>query len=373
MQRSTLFLAIAAAALVVTGATDVEARESRSKAGHRFKGSVELQVRSNDNIAIAPSSDERFDFARLAEFGIEGEEEGAEDGWDDEDGDGFDDLVDLEPSEDEIEVDDALDEDGDGIDDLIDPNADSRVDAESRVATRFALGHRYTFASGRTTWSNGLRFTSEAHRQRDDLDKFNWAATTGLAFASKRARHIFRPSLSYVVIDRKDAGKFSSTLVASFAYTYRASRRLRLGATYNYQDKDITQPAAPDARIDTLSFDAEFAASPDDIVKVEFSPKVEDSTEFTRNSDAWGWEIAYTRRLPWDMSVGAGYRFNSVDYVNLQPNRKDDHSAWALQMAKSFGPRFVVELGYESGERESNLPGKDASNDSVYAGGTWAF
>ncbi|MGL6291224.1 MAG: MtrB/PioB family outer membrane beta-barrel protein [Silanimonas sp.] len=369
MQRSTLVLAIAAAALAVTGVA--EARDARSKAGHRFKGSVELQYRSNDNIAIAPSSGERFDFARLAEFAVDDENEGTDESWDEEDG--FDDLVDLEPSEDEIEVDDAVDEDGDGIDDLIDPDADSRIDEERRFAARFALGHRYTFASGRTTWTNGLRFASETHGQRDDLDKFNWAATTGFGFASRGARHVFRPSLSYVVIDRKDAGKFSSTVVVSMGYTYRASRRLRLGATYNYQDKDITSPTAPDARIDTLSFDADFVVTTDDVVKLEFSPKVEDSTEFTRNSDAWGWEAAYTRRLPWDMTAGVGYRFHSVDYVNLQPNRKDDHRAWALQVSRRFGRVVVVELGYESGERESNQPGKDASNDSVYASGTLTF
>ncbi len=369
MQRSTLVLAIAAAAMVVTGVA--EAREARSKAGHRFKGSVELQYRSNDNIAIAPSSGERFDFARLAEFDVEDDEDGADEGWEDEDD--FDDLVDLEPAEDAIEIDDAVDEDGDGIDDLIDPDADSRIDEERRFAARFALGHRYTFAGGRTTWTNGLRFASETHGQRDDLDKFNWAAITGFGFASRGARHVFRPALSYVVIDRKDAGKFSSTFVVSMGYAYRASKRLRFSATYNYQDKDITSPTAPDARIDTLSFDADFAVTADDIVKIEFSPKVEDSTEFTRNSDAWGWEVAYTRRLPWAMTAGVGYRFSSVDYVNLQPNRKDDHRAWGLQLSRRFGRRFVVELGLESGERESNLPGKDASNDSVYTSGTFAF
>lgn len=191
MQRSTLFLAIAVAALVIAGVTD--AREARSNAGHRFKGSVEVQYRSNDNIAVAPASGERFDFAELAQFGVDDDEEGA---------------------------DDAIDEDGDGIDDLIDPDADNRVDAENRFTTRLALGHHYAFAGGRTTWNNGLRFASEAHRQRDDLDKFNWAATTGFGFASKGGRHVFRPSLSYAVIDRKDAGKFSSTVVASMGYTY---------------------------------------------------------------------------------------------------------------------------------------------------------
>jgi len=73
------------------------------------------------------------------------------------------------------------------------------------------------------------------------------------------------------------------------------------------------------------------------------------------------------------MTAGLAYRFNSVDYANLQPNRKDEHRAWALQMARSFGRRFVAEFGYESGERESNLAGFGARNDSVYAGGTWSF
>lgn len=70
------------------------------------------------------------------------------------------------------------------------------------------------------------------------------------------------------------------------------------------------------------------------------------------------------------MTAGVGYRFNAIEYTNLLPSRKDDHRAWALQMARRFGRRFVVEFGVESSERESNLPGKDASNDSVYVGGT---
>ena len=43
------------------------------------------------------------------------------------------------------------------------------------------------------------------------------------------------------------------------------------------------------------------------------------------------------------------------------------------QLARSFGRRFVAELGLESSERNSNLPGRDARNDSVYLGGTWKF
>lgn len=371
MSRTTLFSAIALAAAALAALPDAEAR--RAPPGHRFIGSVEAQVRSNDNVAIARSSGERFDFVDRDEFGREDDEEEGGDEADFEDDDGFDDLLDLDFSEEDLAIDDALDADGDGIDDLLDPDAVDRVDSESRFTAKLALGHRYTFGDGRTTWTNGLRLSADRHAQRDDLDKFNWAATTGLGFASNDGRHAFRPGLSYVVLDKRVAGKFSSTAVVSLDYSYRASRRTSLGVTYNYQDKDITSPAAPDARIDTLSFNASFAASRNDIIKIEFAPKVEDSTQVTRNTDAWGWELAYTRRLPWDMTAGVGVRFDSVDYKNLVPGRKDDHRVIGAQLARSFGRRFVAELGLESSERNSNLPGRDARNDSVYLGGTWKF
>ena len=42
-------------------------------------------------------------------------------------------------------------------------------------------------------------------------------------------------------------------------------------------------------------------------------------------------------------------------------------------MAKRFDKQFVVELGYESSELESNIPSKDSSNDTFYLGGSWNF
>lgn len=376
MQRSTIFLAIAVAALGTAAIADAEAKDKRPKAGHKFKGSVEVQYRSNDNITVAPSSGERFDYADLSEFGIDEEDEAGaadeeEEGEDDDFG-AFDDLVDVDPSEDEIEEDDALDEDGDGIDDLLDPNEDSIVDKESRFTTKVGLGHKYTFENGTTSWNNGLRFASDTHNQRDDLDKFNWALTTGFDFAPRDSKHGFKSSLSYVALD-KDDSKFSDTFVVSLGYTYEVSKRLGLSATYNYQDKDISKPTAPDARVDTLALGADFKATNDDIIKLKYAPKVEDSTQVTRNTDAWGWEITYTRKLPWDIAAGIGYRFDSVDHKNLRPNRKDDNTTWGAQVAKDFGKKFTVEVGYEARDRESNIASKDASNDSFYVGGVFKF
>ena len=67
MKRSTLFSAIALAAAALAAMPDAEAR--RAQPGHRFVGSVEAQIRSNDNVSIARSSGESFDFAGRDEFG----------------------------------------------------------------------------------------------------------------------------------------------------------------------------------------------------------------------------------------------------------------------------------------------------------------
>lgn len=372
MRHNLLFLAVAVAALGT--ATDSLAA-GKSKSGHNFKGNVELQYRTNNNISVAPSSGNGFDFADLSEFGADEEDAGAEgDDEEDEDGgdDAFDDVLDADMDEDEIEEEDAIDEDGDGIDDIIDPNADTLVDSQTRVTAKFGLGHKYGFGSGSTSWNNGFKLASDTHSGRSELNKLNWAVTTGFEFAPKKSKHSFKPSLSYVTLE-KDGNEFVSTFVVSLGYEYEVSKRVGLGVTYNYQDKDITNPDSPDSRIDTLALAANFKATDNDIFKLKYAPKVEDSTVVTRDTDAWGWEATYTRKLPWEMALGFGFKFDSVDHKNLTPNRQDDNTTYAINLAKDFGKQLTIEAGYETRDRDSNIPSKDASNDSVYIGGTWKF
>ena len=381
LQRSAIYLAIAVAVLGIGISTNAEAKGAKPKAGHKFKGSIEGQYRTNDNVSVAPSSGNSFDYAELSDFGIEdedetnaddSEEENEQENVEENEQDGFDHLIDVDPSEDEIEQDDAIDEDGDGIDDLIDPNVDNVIDKESRFTTKVGLGHNYTFENGTTSWNNGIRFATDTHNRRDDLDKFNWALTTGFDFSPEGSKHGFKPSLSYVALD-KDNDSFSTTFVVSLGYSYEVSKRLGLTAIYNYQDKDITESTSPDARVDTLALGAGFKATDDDIFKVKFAPNVENSTDYKRSTDAWGWEVTYTRKLPWEMTAGIGYKFDFVDFKNLEPNRQDDNKTWGVQVTKNFGEMFTAEIGYESGDRDSNIASKDASNNSFYIGGTFKF
>lgn len=124
---------------------------------------------------------------------------------------------------------------------------------------------------------------------------------------------------------------------------------------------------------DAVSLTADFKATDDDIFKFKYAPKVEDSSQITRDTDASGWEVTYTRKLPWDMTAGLGYKVDSTEFENLQPRRKDDNTTWALQFTRDFSKKYSMEIGFESRERESNIPGKDAENNSVYIGATYKF
>ena len=347
-----------------------------AESAHSFKGNIGLQHRSNTNIGVAPASGSGFDFADLSEFGKSDEEdqqEGEEE-EDDDDGDDdsdFDDDIDLGFDEDELEQADAVDEDGDGIDDILDPDDGGAVDKQRRTSIKLGLSHKLVVGEG-SAWVNSLKLSNDTHADRSDLDKLNSAVSSGWEFARKGSPHKFKPSLSYITLE-KDSRKFVSTWVASLAYQYEVSKALSLSVAYNYQNKDITSPQAPDSRVDTLSFGADIKLSKDDIVKLKYAPKVEDSTKTTRNTDAYGWDITYTRRLPWDMTAGIGYGFDSVRFVNLSPSRKDDNDTYAFELNKSFGKKFELGFGYETRTRKSNIPGKDADNDSYYLNGGWKF
>lgn len=353
-----------------------------AKSPHKVKGEFELQFRSNSNVSVAPASGDGFDFADLSDFGDDEDPTGADEDEEDEDDEGddedfgddaFDDLEDVDPSEDEIEEDDAFDEDGDGIDDLIDPNADPvTADKENRISAKLGISHRYQFESPNWRWTNGVKLVQDRHNDRSDLDKFNWALSTGLEYKRKDSPHQFKPTLSYVTI-AKDSDTFASTFVFSLAYRYEWSKRLTLGAVYNYQDKDISDPDAPDSRVDTLALSADLKVTDDDIIKLKYAPKVEDSTKVTRNTDASGWELSYSRKLPWEMVLGLGYKSSTIEYSNLDPRREDDNDTWAVQLEKDFSKRWSVNLGYETRDRQSNIEGKDAENDSWYLSSSWKF
>ena len=105
--------------------------------------------------------------------------------------------------------------------------------------------------------------------------------------------------------------------------------------------------------------------SPNDILALKYSPKVEDSSVVTRNKDVDGFEVSYSRKLPWEMVFGIGFKRDNIDYNDLPRPRSDEIDGYALQLEKEFSKVVSAKLAYETRRLDSNINSKDGKNRSV--------
>lgn len=437
MRQLQLSLAIALAMGTLIGTASARAEDAEDKSPHKFKGNVELEFRTNTDINIAPATNSSFNFATFADFAeaeakmAEDDEEDDEDEGDDDDGadDDFDDdfdmagIEDTDLSEEDFDFltddddgdgdeddpnddgnnDDEGDEDGDGedddgedndgdddgtgsagkqsaaqdndLDDLVNQSIGEKMGTRStkanRSAVKFGFSHKYAI-SKTTTWGSSFRASSDFNNGRSSLDKTNLAVSTGPEFVWKKKGFKLKPAMSFVQI-RQDGNSVVSTWVGTLAAAYDVSKVFSVDAVYNYQNKDITDPDSPDAVINTLTFGAEWTITKQDIVKAKVSPRVEDSSLVTKNKDTSGWELTYSRKLPYEIILGFGIKDDQVDYKNLPRQRKDDIRAYGIELTKAWGKNFESALSWESRELDSNLNAKDAKNRSLVVSVNYKF
>lgn len=384
MKLKLLSAAIAAVAcsLVTTDLT--------AKSPHSFRSSVDVQARSNTNISLAPSSNSSFNFASLKDFD-ESEDEGV-DGEEEEDEE-FEEIGDIEGSDyDELELaeSDNPDEDGDGVDDLIDDDQDTgdgddeqdededdeddndggslskaaggRSSSVERYTSKLGFAHKFEVSKA-ASYATSVKFSLDQQPGRSDLNKLNTAFATGPEFKlSKRVK--LKTGLSYIRL-QQDSDKFLSTGVGTLGMEFDASKTFSLGFDYNYQDKDVTNPDSPDAIVNTLTFGADWKLSGNDIVKFKYSPQVEDNSVVTRDKDVKGFEVTYSRKLPWDTVLGIGFKRDDVDYDKLPRPRSDKISSVGVQLETEFTKQASGSVSYETRELDSNINSKDGKNRSV--------
>lgn len=384
--------------LVITGLVLLPVTLSFAKAPkspHAFKRSAEIVGRSNSNISLAPSSNSGFSFASPKDFD-EDEEDGEEGEEDEDEGDDDDfdfDFDDFGADYDDLELaeSDNPDEDGDGVDDLIDDDQDTgdgddegddgedgddgdgasagskagarkRSSSVERYTAKFGFGHKYT-ASKTVSLVTGLKTSFDQQPGRSDLNKLNAAFSFGPEFKVNK-RFKIKTGLSYVYLQQDD-NSFLDTWVGTLGFDFDVSKTVGLGASYNYQDKDVVDPTAPDAIVNTLTFGMDWKMTENDILALKYSPKVEDSSVVTRNKDVDGFEISYSRKLPWEMVLGLGYKRDNVDYDNLPRPRSDEIDTYAFQLEKDFNKLWSGKLAYETRRLDSNINSKDGKNRSV--------
>ena len=396
MSQTKLVAAVALLAGTATLALSLQTLAA-AKSPHDFSGSLSGEFSTNEDVNVARASADQWDFASFEDFDeaeaddVESEEET------DEFGDDFDDvgLDDSDLSEDEFEL-SVDDDDGDGGDDDVDndgvDNAQDLDDDEGgvdldpvtgeatrnktksdRASAELGLAYKYRFNGGKVVWGSNLRLVTDYNNNHSEKNKDNYAFTTGPEFNIKSMRLKIKPAVSWLRVHQENKGEVTSTWVGTLAVGYEFSKALDFTAAYNYQDRDITDPNSPDAVIDTLAFGVEWTATKSDIFKLRYSPKVEDSSQFTKDKDADGWAISYSRKLPYKMILSLGAKNDATDFDKLVPQRSDDVRAYAIELAKQWSKSFETTVAFETRELDSNIDKNDSENKSFVISGKWKF
>ena len=342
MKQNLMFLAVAAivGGALITVPLDADAAKrsgkgstpAAPKSSHKFKADVGLVFRTNTNIKVAPSSSDSFNLADFSDF----EEAEAKLGGDDEDDDEGDDGDDFGDDDfDDVGIDDADldqedfdlavdDDDGDGgeddpdddgedgddgddgdggsdakryyandnqLDNLIDSALEAKMarksDKLNRWSAQFGFGHKYAFDGDFVVWGSSFKGTGDFHNGKDNLDKSNYAFSTGPEFIWKDLGFKLKPVISYLSV-HQDGNTVVNTFIGSLASSYDINKQFSVDAVYNYQDRDVQDPDSPDAIVNSFTVGGEFTATKVDIFKAKYSPKVEDSSKVTKNKDTSG-------------------------------------------------------------------------------------
>ena len=415
-----MFLAVAAivGSALITVPLDADAAKRSSKgstaapkSAHKFKTDVGLIFRTNTNIKVAPSSSDSFNLADFSDFEeaeakLDGDDEDDDDG-DDFGDDDFDDVgiddADLDQEDFDLAVDDddgdggeddpdddgEDGDDGDGgsdakryyanddqLDNLIDSALEAKMAQKSnklnRWSAKFGFGHKYTFDGDFVVWGSSFKGTGDFHNGKDNLDKSNYAFSTGPEFIWKDVGFKLKPVISYLSV-YQDGDTVVGTFIGSLASSYDINKQFSIDAVYNYQDRDVQDPDSPDAIVNSFTVGGEWTASKVDIFKAKYSPKVEDSSKVTKNKDTTGWQLSYSRKLPEDFILAFGVKQDSVEFKNLPVVREDDTLAYTVNLAKEWSKNFEMSLAWESRELDSNIANKDATNRSIVLGATYKF
>lgn len=429
MKQNLLFLAVTAivgsALVAVPMNADAAKRSSKgsttaAKSPHKFKAEVGLQFRTNTDVKVAPSSSDSFNLADFSDFEeaeakLDGDDEDDDEGDEGDDGDDFgdDDFADVgvddadlsqedfdlavddddgdgsedDPDDDGMDGDDGDDGDGgsdakryyandDQLDNLINSALEAKLaqktDKLNRWSASIGFGHKYAFEGDFVVWGSSFKGTGDFHNGKDNLDKSNYAFSTGPEFIWKDLGFKLKPVISYLSV-HQDGNTVVNTFIGSLASSYDINKQFSVDAVYNYQDRDVRDPDSPDAIVNSFTVGGEWTASKVDIFKAKYSPKVEDSSKVTKNKDTTGWQLSYSRKLPEDFILAFGVKQDSLEFKNLPVVREDDILAYTVNLAKEWSKNFEMSLAWESRRLDSNINAKDATNRSVVVGGKYTF
>lgn len=374
------FRLLATTAAVGLCAATASAAVKSADGKHSFSGGVKVTYAADTNVGAAPS--------RTSGGPDTGDDDDEDFNLDDEmDEDALDEILeDIDEDTEDLSEDDAGDSDGDGTLDIVDTGDDDgdgvdeisvggargkgKGDGDERLQSGLALKHAYSFDKA-IKWKSGFTLGLNNQHDRHDLDRRNYAFNTGPEFTFKSIGVTVNPSITYLDLDVDNNSQMQGA-IASLGGNWKVTKAWALSARYNHEFRNNQKPNATDLEVDALKFGTKYVWGKN-LFSAAWAPKFESNDNSQKDKEKHGFELGYSRKLPWKIKTDLGFKYGMSDFTELAPGRTDSDYQYTFKVTKNFDHGLYMDLGAIHKSKDSNINTKDSNGQSVFVSTGWKF
>jgi hypothetical protein len=349
--RFSLVLATTTALFLSMSTANAQAAPiKKAKSPVKISGEIRVTGSSHSNIAKAPAASGNVDTGSDDEDNL----------GDVADDDSFDDILD--------DVIDDLELDTEDLDDDAGAPPAPRADGDSRIQTQAMLKHSYK-SSDFMSWKSSALFALNNPHDRTELDRSNWALSTGPVFTLSKSWMV-SPNISFVSVDVNQLHQLEST-IASLSAAWKATKDLTLSVRYGHEWRNNVKANATDIDVDLINLAAKYKLGKKNEFKLALVPKIETNENGDKDKTKLGVKAGYVRQLPWKMNTGLAFSYGDTDFDNV--TRDDTEYQYTFHLGKKFTHGLYTNIGTTYKSKDSSVANKGSHDKSVFLQAGWKF
>jgi hypothetical protein len=242
-----------------------------------------------------------------------------------------------------------------------------------RLTMKAGVTNAYKFHKG-LTWKSGANVTAAEQRAKKN-DNYLIAFTSGPEFTSLKKKLTWGPSLSYARMT-KDGKHIFDLYAASFGGKYKLTKKLGIKSKYTYSATNFAIARADTAYNQKIGLSLAMKPFKKTTAELGYAFNTVDTTPEQKEKDVNQITLKFQQDLPYKFFVAgkAGYKW--VDFhaaKRRQPLREDRDITTGISLGKEIWKDINMELQYDHRAFDTNIRGKDVSNDRFALVTNWKF
>jgi Surface lipoprotein assembly modifier len=243
-----------------------------------------------------------------------------------------------------------------------------------RLTVKAGVANSYAFNKD-FAWKTGASITSAFQRQNKKNDNRIMALTSGPEFKSLGGDLTWGPSLAYAHMT-KDSKHIFDLYAASFGAKYKLTKKLGIKGKYTYSATNFEIARADTSYGQKLGF--ALAAKPfkQTTSELGWSFNTVNVSPAEKEKDGQQVSLKLQQDFPYEIYLAgvASYKFTEFDVAKKrEPLRKDRDLNVGVSIGKEVWKDINMELQYDHRAFDTNIVGKDVSNDRFALVTGWKF